>query len=519
MLFEIENITAKMLVLAFFALFTVAAGNVCIPRHFGDSSIVCVCNSTYCDSTPETNLEAGRFLWYSSTKSGQRMELTVGRIGNHSSSSRTITIDHKSRYQDIKGFGGAFTDAAGINIRNLSEATQEQLFNTYFAKEGNRYNIGRVPVGGTDFSTRFYTYDDHSKDTLLQNFSLAPEDMNYKIPLMQRALRINPELKFMAATWTAPTWMKTNDYYTGFGFLKKEYYQVYTNYLLRFMDDYRREGLDIWALSTGNEPSGAYYPLNRINGMGWTTSGIANWVANNLGPSLANSQHNQTLIITVDDQRYSLPWSVDLIFRNSLAEKYISGIGIHWYWDAVVPAAVLDMTHNHFPDKFMMITESCEGSFPWQNPKVRLGNWDRAQSYVMQIIENLQHWSTGWIDWNLALDKTGGPTWIDNNVDSPIIVNPETDEFFKQPMYYALHHFSRFLPRGSIRIGSRDSSIMFHPLRSVAFHTPKNETVVIIYNRSESYKNVDLLDAENGIINLQLAPLSINTIVYASQNH
>ncbi|XP_051167958.1 lysosomal acid glucosylceramidase-like isoform X2 [Leptopilina boulardi] len=505
-----------MLVLCFLALFSLAAANECIPRYFGDGSIVCVCNSTYCDSTPETNVAPRSFLWYSSTKSGRRMDLTVGKMSNTSTSSRTITIDHKLQYQEIKGFGGAFTDSAGINIRNLSETTQENLFNTYFGEDGSRYNIGRVPIGGTDFSTRFYTYDDINKDTLLRNFSLASEDMDFKIPLMQRALRINPEMQFLAAAWTAPAWMKTNDYYTGFGFLKKEYYQVYTDYILKFMDNYKKEGLEMWALSTGNEPSNAYYPINRINAMGWTSSGLGNWVANNLGPSLANSQHNQTLIITVDDQRYALPWSVDLIFKNNLAEKYISGIGIHWYWDSLVPAKVLDITHNHFPDKFLLITESCEGSFPWQNPKVRLGNWDRAESYVTQIIENLQHWSTGWIDWNLALDKTGGPTWINNNVDSPIIVNPETDEFFKQPMYYALHHFSRFLPRGSVRIASKDSSIMFHPLLSVAFQTPKNETVVVIYNRSGSFKEVDLVDSKNGIINLQLAPLSINTVVYSS---
>ena len=39
------------------------------------------------------------------------------------------------------------------------------------------------------------------------------------------------------------------------------------------------------------------------------------------------------------------------------------------------------------------------------------------------LLQSLEHWSTGWTDWNLALDVKGGPNWIKNNVDAPIIVN------------------------------------------------------------------------------------------------
>lgn len=91
---------------------------------------------------------------------------------------------------------------------------------TYFMREGSRYNLGRIPIGGTDFSTRFYTYDDVENDSTLKNFSLASEDADYKIPLIQRALQINPDLRFFSAAWTAPVWMKTNDKSFGFGRFK-----------------------------------------------------------------------------------------------------------------------------------------------------------------------------------------------------------------------------------------------------------------------------------------------------------
>lgn len=76
--------------------------------------------------------------------------------------------------------------------------------------------------------------------------------------------------------------------------------------------------------------------------------------------------------------------------------------------------------------------------------KVILGSWGRGEFYAQNILENLSHWTSSWIDWNIALDTNGGPTYIDNNVDSPIIVNVTANEFYKQPMFYVIGHFSKF---------------------------------------------------------------------------
>ena len=82
-----------------------------------------------------------------------------------------------------------------------------------------------------------------------------------------------------------------------------------------------------------------------------------------------------------------------------------------------------------YPDKFILFTEACTGSYPWELQKVALvakyqiwcqmlqlgnddqvllGSWERGQEYTNDIIENLNHWSTGWTDWNLVLDMNGG---------------------------------------------------------------------------------------------------------------
>lgn len=78
------------------------------------------------------------------------------------------------------GFGGAFTDSTGINLKALPETTQEYLLRSYFSPNGSQYNLGRVPIGGTDFSARGYTYADTIEDSI-DDFALQYEDFNYKV--------------------------------------------------------------------------------------------------------------------------------------------------------------------------------------------------------------------------------------------------------------------------------------------------------------------------------------------------
>lgn len=147
-------------------------------------------------------------------------------------------------------------------------------------------------------------------------------------------------------------------------------------------------------------------------------------------------------------------------YSPDLFNKYVSGIAVHWfvyalnkeryhselifcfnrYLDQYIPPLVLDLTNTAFPDKFLLATEACNGYFGLRRGVV-LGDWNRAEKYAKDIIEDLSHYVTGWIDWNLALDLQGGPNWANNFVDSPVIVNQTGDEFFKQPMFYALGHF------------------------------------------------------------------------------
>lgn len=102
--------------------------------------------------------------------------------------------------------------------------------------------------------------------------------------------------------------MKTNNRYSGFGFLKKKMYQAWAEYHLKFLDSYKAQGIDFWGVTTGNEPSVGAFPFFKINAVGWTLRGMASWIKYNLGPTIRNSSHREIKIIMLDDQRFFLPW-------------------------------------------------------------------------------------------------------------------------------------------------------------------------------------------------------------------
>lgn len=125
------------------------------------------------------------------------------------------------------------------------------------------------------------------------------------------------------------------------------------------------------------------------------------------------------------------------------------------------------------------------GVLCWQNLTLLFTILSRVSFSVNVCFhQDLNYNVVGWIDWNLCLDATGGPNWAKNFVDSPIIVFPEIDEFIKQPMFYAMGHFSKFIPRGSQRIKVVEHKSIFQSsVDNVAFLTPRNTVTVVLYNR------------------------------------
>ncbi len=251
--------------------------------------------------------------------------------------------------------------------------------------------------------------------------------------------------------------------------------------------------------------------------MGFTPESQAIFITKNLGPLLKSNGFADIKIMILDDQRIFLPaWPERVLKFSPETTNNFDGIAVHWYLDAFVNPKLLDMTHELMPEKWIFGSEACAGSILFQK-KVALGLFDRAEQYAHNIIQDLNHWVTGWTDWNLALSMNGGPNWANNFVDSPIIVNPEVDEFYKQPMFYAMGHFSKFVREGSVRVElTALESNQASELDYIAFYTEEiRETVVVILNKHDVNVNVSLYDVdEKRFLNVVCESHSIRTIIW-----
>ncbi|XP_050667008.1 lysosomal acid glucosylceramidase-like isoform X2 [Leptidea sinapis] len=483
----------------------------CASKQIPGESVVCVCNATYCDELQRSIPSKDTFYVYTSSEGGLRFRKQAGIFATRSDDLRKfhLVLDPKKTYQKIQGFGGSVTDAAGINWKSLTPTLRKSLIDSYYGIRGLEYNMARVPIGGSDFSTHPYAYNELPvNDVHLTNFTLAPEDFQFKLPMIHHIMNTSKvPVDIVATTWSPPPWMKNNNEFTGFSRLRTEYYQTYSDYHVKFLQKYKSEGVSIWGITTTNEPIDGVFNLVPFNSLGWTSAEMGEWIVNNLGPTIRNSEFKDLKILTCDDQRYTIPtWFAGLTNEYPEVLQYIDGIGVHFYGDKVSPAHYLDMVTNKYPDKFILATEACEGAYPWET-SVILGSWNRAKSYITDIIEDLNHNIVGWIDWNLCLDSEGGPNWAKNFVDSPIIVFADKQEFYKQPMYYALGHISKFIPRQSYRIAVETSEGSDN---SVAFVTPRNTTVIVLYNDDDE-KTIHIKCGEKAL-QLKLEKRSIVTV-------
>ncbi|NWU49941.1 GLCM Glucosylceramidase, partial [Dromas ardeola] len=478
--------------------------------------MVCVCNATYCDTMDPVALPApGTYVKYESSKAGKRLERSEGRFQRSlHAPGLLLMLNVSALYQHVKGFGGSLSDAAAINVLGLSQPAQDNLLRSYFSESGIEYNLVRLPMACSDFSVRPYSYDDVPHDYELKHFRLAEEDVKLKIPLLHRASAMSKRtLSLYASPWTSPAWMKTNGDVRGKGTLKGQagdkYHKTWANYFIKFLDEYAKYNVTFWAVTAQNEPLAALFTPPQFPTIAFTAEQQRDFVVRDLGPALARSPHRTRLII-LDDQRIHLPHWAKAVLGNATAARYVAGVGVHWYLDSIVPPSCsLEATHKLFPDHFLLYTEACSG-FLTLRFSVSLGCWERGQSYSHSILtvqpprhcppragdlaqprsapsppaQVLNHFVAGWTDWNLALDLEGGPNWVKNFVDSPVIVDSSKDVFYKQPMFYHLGHFSKFIPEGSRRVGLHSShQCLICQLEHVAVLRPDRALVLVVLNR------------------------------------
>ena len=377
-----------------------------------------------------------------------------------------IEVDATQTYQTIDGFGFTLTGGSAQSINKLNSQKRKELLQELFGKNDNTIAISylRISIGASDLNATPFTYNDlpaGQTDVSLDQFSLNP-DINDVIPMLKEILAINPQIKILATPWSPPTWMKDNNNFIG-GSLKPEYYGVYANYFVKYIQKMKQEGISITAITPQNEP---LHPGNNPS-MFMSAQQQAVFIKNHLGPAFVSA--NLPTKIIIYDHNCDRPDYPLSILNDAAANPFVDGSAFHLYAGDI---NVLSTIHNAFPNKNLYFTEQYTGSS---------GTFDGDLKWHMKnvIIGSMRNWSKVALEWNLANDANFGPhTPGGCTTCKGGLTIKGTDSFERNVGYYIIAHASKFVPAGSIRIGSTQTA----NLNTVSFKTPAGKTVLIIEN-------------------------------------
>ncbi|MGC5771955.1 glycoside hydrolase family 30 protein [Paenibacillus pabuli] len=402
----------------------------------------------------------------------------------------TIHLDDQQTYQEMDGFGASFTDSSAYLINQIlsEEQRAEVMTRLFHPVEGIGLSVIRNPMGASDYARTVYSYNDlpeNQTDPELTGFSIAHDEADV-IPLTQKALELNPELKLFASPWSAPGWMKTSGSMIT-GQLKKEWYSAYAEYFVKYIQGYAAKCLPIYAVTPQNE---ALYEPGHYPGMLMPAEAQADFIKNHLKPALVrNDIHTKILCYDHNWDQPDYPLTV-----LEQAGDEVDGVAWHWYGGE---ASAQTKVYEAVAGKEVHFTEGSGGE--WIPP------FEQAFSNVIRTgIQILRNYSKSLVLWNMALDENNGPTvpgFGKSTCRGIVQVNQQTKELTYTLDYYALAHFSALIRPKAVRIESTSSEASIY---SVAFRNTDGSTALVLFNDGDQSGNVKVSLRNDELLHLQL---------------
>lgn len=391
--------------------------------------------------------------------------LSFGTVSNNYS---FIDVDSTQTFQTVDGFGFTLTGGSAYVINQLSGTDKANLLQELFGSGSTSIGISylRISIGSSDLNASVFSYDDMpagQTDVNLANFSLN-NDMTDLIPVLKQILAINPNIKILGSPWSPPTWMKDNNSSIG-GSLLLQYYNVYAQYFVKYIQAMKAQGITVDAITIQNEP---LYGGNNPS-MLMAATQEADFIKNSLGPAFQAA--SITTKIIVYDHNCDRPDYPITVLSDAAANNYINGSAFHLYGGYI---SALTTVHDAYPNKNVYFTEQYTAS---------TADFGSDLKWHLQnvVIGSMRNWSRNALEWNLANDPSYGPHTVGGCTTCKGAVTIGSS-IIRNVGYYIIAHASKFVPAGSVRISSNISG----SLNNVAFVTPTGNKVLIVENDGSS---------------------------------
>ncbi len=362
-----------------------------------------------------------------------------------------INIDPSKTYQTIEGFGASFTETSAYLMDLMTEEQRQDVMTKLFDREkGIGISLIRNTIAPSDFTpVEYASYDDMPEgenDFNLEHFDMSAAESQIKYT--KAAIAINKDIKVFLSPWSAPRWMKTK--YSWYAIdepkLRRECYDVYARYLVKCVQGYEKNGVNIYGITAQNEP----FTRREYPGMDWTWENLATFTNDYFRPAL-NDAGLKTKIFNLD-YNFSRKTEGENIMAATLDSA--DGIGYHFY--SGDPEVIKDAV-AYFPNKEVWVTEASGG-------KPENVTWFMRNT--TQCLRSIKSGAKGYILWNLVLNPIGGPNWTNDyggNVHGDctglVTYDDKTGELTYPDDYYAVAHFSKYILPGAKLVESTDTGV------------------------------------------------------------
>ena len=421
-----------------------------------------------CGSSKKAAANSGKAQsWITTTDESSKLLKQNDLVFNsETNSNQTIIVDAFQKFQTIEGFGFSLTGGSAQAILKLDKAKREALLQELFSRKKDAIGLSylRISIGASDLNETVFSYDDMPEgqtDLKLEHFTLGP-DLKDVVPVLKEILAINPNIKIMGSPWSPPVWMKDNGSSKG-GSLQPKYYQVYAEYFVKYIQAMKAEGIVIDAITPQNEP---LHPGNNPSLL-MLAEQQADFIGNHLGPAFAKAKIKTKIVIY--DHNCNKPEYPLTILKDAKANPFIAGSAFHLYEGDI---SAMSTVHDAYPNKDLYFTEQYTGSGT---------NFETDLKWSVKnvVIGSMRNWSKIALSWGLANDEFYKPfTPGGCSTCKGALMIDKSQNIKREVGYYIIGHASKFVPEGSVRIGSNISGNLYN----VAFKTPSGKIVLIVEN-------------------------------------
>ncbi len=455
-----------------------------------------------------THAEGETVLWRCTTDGERWVEKEpLAVTGWDNDTALYIDVDQNTRYQTLTDapWGGCFNERGWAAMSGLTDEQRGKIAADLFGDQGLDLQVGRLPLGNSDFSVRNDQSYDELPDGVYDDYDMKyfsiDNDRENLLPYIREAQAVRPELRFWASPWSPPAWMKLNGSVPGPGpdntlNFTPEVLTAYAEYFAKYIEAYKNEGIDVSRVMPQNEPTiNVGYPS-----CVWSGEQLNVFIRDYLYPTLREHGLDTEIYLgTFTDSQAGL---ADPTLNDPVTGGMIKGVGFQW-WSAQLAKRVYRQNRDI--------------GYTLMQSETKCGNGGNTWLYGEEHFDCLKEFFEAGVNeymlWNMVLDEKGVNTnpnpWPQN---APIIVNSVTNEVVYTPMYYVFRHFSAYIHGGARRIKTEGNYG-----DKIAFQNTDGENVLVVKNNSDMYLDV-AINFNGRKVKPTVPPHSVNTFRIAGDN-